>query len=162
MEPLTATVFFPDTEELKDGFELLPVGTHVFEVTDIKTGTAKTGRGRLGLQVQIVGGPGDGKKGWDNWNLPTSEDAEKQGHNGRIFKFWRKLAELCPGLVQGNQVFAERLVGLRYKGNVVHGEYQGKPQGRIEWPYPLGMGAEAAASAEKAGASGPAMFQDNG
>lgn len=141
MEELRATLFFDDTPELQEGGALLPTGDHTLEVIAVKSGTAKTGRGRLGLQVKVVGGDADGRKGWDNWNLP---DPEKDKKDGRIFKFWKHVAKVCPEAVKNNGngqqgLFAEALIGLQYKTNITHEEFGGKKVTRCNFPYPVAM-----------------------
>lgn len=145
MEEIRATLYFDDTEDLKDVPSLLPPAEYEFEVVEVKSGTAKTGRGRLGLQVKVVKGPDntEGRKIWDNWNLP---DPEKDKRDGRIFKFWKQIAKACPQCVvnEGNGVQRfrpEALIGLHYKGAVSHEEYEGREVQRVNFPYPLAVTA---------------------
>lgn len=136
MDVIQAPMFFDDTPDLQDGFELLPEGQWVFEITGVEQRTAKeSGRPRLNVKVKIVEGPHEGRTGMDFWNVPTADDKR----DGRIFKFWKQVHKACPDAVAKDGVKPELLVGLRYKANIVHEEYQGRPQNRFNFPYPLGM-----------------------
>jgi len=134
MDEIRCNLFDDDTPELTE-FPPLPEGQHLFEVIKIKSGTAKTGRGRFGLQVQIVGGPDDGKKGWHNLNLPTDEDEP----DAYIRKVWRKLGTLVPDAVTKTGIKPDLLVGLQFRGTVTHEDYNGKKQSRIKNETWIGM-----------------------
>lgn len=141
MDEIRAKLF--DAAETPDltVFSPLPAGQHLLEVIDVKSGTAQsTGRGRLGLQVKIVGGEHDGEKGWYNLNL--SED--KDPIDGYIRKLWKKLAEVLPEVVQttaeGDQTIKPNLFkGVQFRANVIVGEFEGKKRNEFKNEVWLGF-----------------------
>lgn len=137
-EVISAELFFEDTPELQE-FEPLPKGQHLFQVTDdIRFSTAKTGRGRFGLKVKIVGGEHDGRVGWYNLNMPAESDAK----DAYLRKLWKKLAEIAPDAVSRSGVKKELLEGLQFKALIEHEEYpenSGKMQARFKNESWIGM-----------------------
>ncbi len=113
----------PDLTE----FSPLPAGQHLLEVIAVKAGSASTGRGRFGLQVKIVGGEHDDKKGWYNLNLPEPKDPV----DGYIRKLWKKLATIAPEAIKATgagdfEIQPDNFAGLQFRANVTVGEYEGK------------------------------------
>ena len=150
MDEVRCDLFNDDTPDLTE-FPPLPEGQHLFEVIKVKPGTAKSsGRGRFGLQVKIIGGEHDDKKGWHNLNLPVDDDEP----DAYIRKVWRKLAALVPDAVTKSGVKPDMLIGLQFRGTVTHEMYQDKPQARIKNETWLGM--KKADPAATAGFSVPA------
>jgi hypothetical protein len=148
MDVIQAPMFFDDTPDLQDGFELLPEGQWLFEITDIDMKPAKeSGRPRLFVKVKIVEGAHEGRTGMDFWNVPVADDKK----DGRIFKFWKRVHDVCPDAVTKDGVKPDLLKGLRYKANIVHEEYQGRMQNRFNFPYPISL-------AGKEPPKAPAMF----
>lgn len=165
MDEMRGSFFTDDTPDLPDGPELVPLGPHLFEVVDVRTGTASSGRGRLGIFAEVVGDddPGKGRKAWDNWNLPIPED--KPDH--RFRRFWKRVAGICPAafrkLANGEQALAaEALKGLRFRATTIHEEYDGKLRAKFDFSTPESMNAAAggptAAGASKMGR--PSAFSD--
>lgn len=150
MDVIQAPMFFDDTPDLQDGYELLPEGQWIFEVVGVEQRTAKeSGRPRLNVKVKIAEGPYAGRTGMDFWNVPTAEDKR----DGRIFKFWKRVHAICPEAVMKDGLKPDLLIGLRYKADIVHEDYQGRKQTRFNFPYPLAMAGREPPKA-------PEMFTD--
>lgn len=139
MDVIQAPMFFDDTPELKDGFELLPTGQFLFEVTAIEMKPSKeSGRPRLHVKVKIAEGPNEGRTGMDFWNVPVVGDKK----DGRIFKFWKRVHDVVPDAVSKDGVKPDLLIGLRYKASLTHKEYpegSGQMRNQFDFPYPMAV-----------------------
>lgn len=127
-------------------------GKYVFEIVDVESNAAKSGRGRLQLRCKTVEGPVVGATAFDWWNLPEPTDDP----NKYIKNFWRDATKAWPHIYdeQKEQLDETLLKGLRFKVTVSHeerkdadGKATGEMQMRTKSHRFLPKGVEAAAPA---------------
>lgn len=95
----------------------LPEGKYVFQVDDVDTSTAKTGRNQLSLRLSVCdGGPFHGTKIWERLNLPVEADSE----NSFIRRLWKDIVAARPECYDGELLHEDRLKGLCFTATVVY------------------------------------------
>lgn len=138
-------------------------GKYVFEIVDVESNAAKSGRGRLQLRCKTTEGPVVGATAFDWWNLPEASDKPDSFPKN----FWRDATKAWPFLYDGSSLDEQLLKGLKFRATVTHEERKdkdGKTTGEMQMRMKSyrflsktgGEGAVAAASA--AAMAAPAKF----
>ena len=164
--PMKIKLFSPETKGY--GSVQLPDGKYAFRVREVPEVTSSSkGRPRLQMPLLVTGGPHEGTKYTDWWNLPISTDAP----DSFIPNFWKDIVSARPACYDAaGEMFDERaLVGLEFQATVTTTKNESTGEDRTQLKFyrfsardgaaaaPAAAGAVPAAA--PASAAAPARFQ---